>query len=277
MTKEEKIEAPIKDPIKDLNTSLMLLYEDLIQSVKERVQETVQKVRDQKVKDQKLEEYNHLACFCAQWGEHFLDKDCESPKIMFVGYCTNGWKTTSKKIDTLFGDPNEKETIFNRNDQMKWVEDEGYVNKSPFWCLIRDVSQQALSKDKELWYNYVAWSNLFKMAPQKERKLKTEHEEAQFEVCKQILKTEIEKLEPKFVVFIVAKKKKAETEEFLKVLTHGQEFKQEEVVYNICDKKEQIFIYRMKEQTFIYLTPPHRNKGKEDFEKKIQRLKTIIG
>lgn len=58
------------------------------------------------------------ATFCLQWGENFpLEKHCG---VMFVGRATNGWVTDFEDVEVLFGD--SEDAIFNRHDQMKWVE-----------------------------------------------------------------------------------------------------------------------------------------------------------
>ena len=83
---------------KTLKRRLYPLYESLIQSVKGF-------------------SYSK-AFFCMQWGRNF--PETEHAGILFVGRATNGWITDEEDIDVLFG--NTADRIFNRDDQMQWVE-----------------------------------------------------------------------------------------------------------------------------------------------------------
>lgn len=104
------------------------------------------------------------ATFCMQWGENFpFEEHCG---LIFVGRATNGWVTECEDDDVLFGDT--EDAIFNRRDQMKWVEnlsgntDGYYTNDSAFWRVIKSVTKELYP---EPLYSYVAWSNVCKVAP----------------------------------------------------------------------------------------------------------------
>ena len=81
--------------------------------------------------------------FCMQWGKNYPTE--QNAGILFVGKAVNSWITDEKEIDVLFG--NGSESIFDRADQMQWVEDmEGgedvyNTRKSAFWRDIKQVSQ----------------------------------------------------------------------------------------------------------------------------------------
>jgi hypothetical protein len=133
--------------------------------------------------------------FCMQWGHKFpMD---EKSGILFVGKATNGWVTKSKDVEILFGDSESR--IFARTDQMKWVvENKPYYKVSAFWRVIKRVSE--LKNGKDEWYSKIAWSNLYKVSLEKGNptgKLINQ----QIEICKEILNTEIEILNPKYVIF----------------------------------------------------------------------------
>ncbi len=102
--------------------------------------------------------------FCMQWGRNY-PKELNTG-LMFVGRATNGWISDNDSIEDLFGDG--KEAIFDRRDQMQWVENlegntEGYnTRNSAFWRVIKGVSQKFYPKN---WSSYVAWSNVCKVAP----------------------------------------------------------------------------------------------------------------
>lgn len=156
--------------------------------------------------------------FCVQWGMNFFEKDNE--RILFVGKATNGWVTNSTDVEVLFGSSNKR--IFNRNDQMIWIDNlkgnqKGYdTKKSAFWRVILKTSENVLQKKDVT--SRIAWSNLYKISYQKgnpDEKLK----EVQKECCKRILEQEIKALSPKYVVFLTSFWEKV----FLKHLNNGVE------------------------------------------------------
>jgi len=63
--------------------------------------------------------------FCVQWGEDY--KSNGKTGILFVGKATNGWVTDNLEADNLFDERNE-DRIFNRVDQIEWVENLSGVN-----------------------------------------------------------------------------------------------------------------------------------------------------
>lgn len=149
-----------------------------------------------------------IRVFCVQWGKDFPQE--ERTGILFVGKATNGWVSKSSDVDDLFGDSPER--IFNRHNQMEWIEknqnnnkkgkDDYNANSSAFLRLMRSVSSSYYSKPRG-WSSMVAWSNLYKVAPAKgnpSEKMK----KAQVEHYKKILKAEIEILSPKYVIFFTS-------------------------------------------------------------------------
>lgn len=162
-----------------LKEKLLPLYEDLLKNI----------------------DFDDIWPFCMQWGDRFPVE--EKSGILFVGKATNGWKTQSNKIEILFG--NSERQIFARNDQMKWVVDsknnEAYYKVSAFWRVIKRVAE--IKNGNEDWYSKIAWSNLYKISFKKGNptgKLIGQ----QIEVCKEILNTEIEILNPKYVIFLTS-------------------------------------------------------------------------
>lgn len=156
--------------------------------------------------------------FCAQWGNKFNIEN--NVKILFVGKATNGWITKSRDIEVLFG--NGSNRIFDRSDQMQWVNNldgnsDGYNTRtSAFWRVIKKTAENVL-KTKDV-IPRIAWSNLYKVSYHEgnpDSKLKTQ----QKEYCKKILEKEIEILSPKFVVFLSSNWEKI----FLNHLNNGIE------------------------------------------------------
>lgn len=156
------------------------------------------------------------AFFCMQWGRNFPES--EHAGILFVGRATNGWITDEEDIDVLFG--NTADRIFNRDDQMQWVENsEGNNNgynsrRSAFWRVIKRVSEYYYPED---WSSYIAWSNVCKVAPFNGGNPNNELYYAQLETCLKILEIEIEQLSPRIIVFLTGENW---VQDFLSYLNH---------------------------------------------------------
>ncbi len=104
--------------------------------------------------------------FCVQWGKKFPVENNEG--ILFVGRATNGW-ASEFDVDKMFDDDNP-DRIFNHPEQMVWMEQNRFApqgeynnNRSAFLRVIRKTACHFFSSDE--WYEYVAWSNLCKLAP----------------------------------------------------------------------------------------------------------------
>jgi hypothetical protein len=147
--------------------------------------------------------------FFIQEGKKF---PTSSRKILFVGKSVNGWVTTSTDIEILFnGDSDGKRKIVNRLDEMSWVVKPNTKRKgvktykhSSFWRLIYLVTKSLLLKEKSKeWYDYIAWSNLYKISPKRGNPT-DEMKKLQQEVCCKILDKEIEILQPKFIIFLTS-------------------------------------------------------------------------
>jgi len=203
-----------------------------------------------------IDSEKEIRAFCAQWGNKFMDKSNE--RILFVGKAVNGWVTNSRDIEILFGNGNKR--IFNRYDQMEWVQklkgDKKYsTKKSAFWRVIEKTAQNKL-KTKDV-FSKIAWSNLYKVSYKKgnpDDKLK----KTQKEYCKKILEKEIEIFSPKYVIFLTSKWEKI----FLKYLNGGikpEPFK----TLNWSSNKYSSKSYKIREITYI---TSHHPQGKNEAE-----------
>lgn len=150
---------------------------------------------------QNVASFNYEKCtFFPQWGENYpLGK--ERCGIMVMGRACNGWHSTSQDIETLFG--NKKESIFNRKDQMRWVDDyagsqSNYnTNKSAFWRVTKHIAQ-CFYPDK--WYSHIAWSNVCKVSPEKGGNPNDKLYYAQLESSQKIFESEIRLFSPQFII-----------------------------------------------------------------------------
>ena len=143
--------------------------------------------------------FEDICAFCIQWGENFPSAKNEG--ILFIGKAVNKWISKETDVNILFGD-DEKDKIFARDDQIQWVDERRYDKASAFWSVIKKTTQNFYPKED--WYSYVAWSNLWKLAPFKGGNPNVSLRDEQFDTCKKILEKEIEIFSPKFVVMLTS-------------------------------------------------------------------------
>jgi hypothetical protein len=163
--------------------------------------------------------HESLYTFCVQWGKKF-PIDTEKQGVLFIGKATNGWVSDSRDIELLFGE--SKQSIFARKDQIEWVANleknkNGYnTSKSSFWRVIKAINGRITKGNN--WHHDIAWSNLYKMSFKKGNP-NTDLKRQQFKYCKEILKSEINILSPKFVILFTSNWEKP----FLKFLNNNTE------------------------------------------------------
>lgn len=200
------------------------------------------------------------ATFCAQWGSKFPEEThCG---ILVVGRATNGWITDSQDIDTLFG--KSKDAIFNRENQMKWVEDSyGAKNnyntrRSAFWRVIKQVAERFYPTD---WYAHIAWSNLCKVAPSERGNPNESLYYKELGDCQKIFATEINILSPKIVILFTSYDW---AKDFLSYINGGLEPNSIEI--KKWNNKYNAIVYRINDVYFIVSEHPQRKKEKPHIE-----------
>lgn len=148
--------------------------------------------------------FKDICTFSFQWGKNYPFG--QNTGLLFVGKAVNGWGPNDTNVTNLFDMENPKR-IFARHDQMEWVNNlsgnvKGYnTRKSAFWRLIKNVSETYYS---EKWYSYIAWTNLYKLAPLKGGNPNGKLQNTQRKYCFDILKKEIEILTPMYVIFLTS-------------------------------------------------------------------------
>jgi hypothetical protein len=134
-------------------------------------------------------------------------------RCLFIGKSVNGWILEANEFDEelLFYGENR---IANIPGQMSWVgnfagenhndqgEREYNTNRSAFWQLIKHICAK-LYGEQDDWYNYVAWSNLYKLSPYYGNPGR-DFRSAQLGTCVKILREEINILQPMHVVFLTS-------------------------------------------------------------------------
>lgn len=146
-----------------------------------------------------------LCTFFPQAGKNYLQAPC---RILVVGKAVNGWckGSTDSDIETLFS----PEGIVNRPDEMIWINklwqstqsNKYNTRKSAFWRVIKGVSTQVCQKED--WWNWIAWNNLYKRAPSKGGNPSAKLRKGQLNLCKEILEKEIKFLNPNIIIFFTS-------------------------------------------------------------------------
>jgi len=146
-----------------------------------------------------------LCFFSAQKGFQYNNN------VMVVGRVVNEWgdnfQIDNLQIDSLL------ELLFESTSQdecpLEWIHqasNSGSVynsNKSAFWRVIKNLSQVINKLDaSENWASKVVWSNLYKIAPSEGGNPGDRLCEYQFENCNELLKSEIEEYQPKYIIFL---------------------------------------------------------------------------
>ena len=148
--------------------------------------------------------------FFPQVGEHYFNGNHK--KIMVVGKACNGWVEVGN--EALF--KADGTGIVNRPDQMEWVKKAWSRKKgkystshSAFWTFSRKVVSTLLAHDLKLdndldYFDYIAWSNLYKVSPCQGGNPDQEDCDKQVGICTDIFKAELEILKPDFVFFFTS-------------------------------------------------------------------------
>lgn len=153
-----------------------------------------------KLVDISLVDEQPKAFFCMQWGSQYFSTH---PKILFIGRAVNGWVSDSQDVEVMFG--KSEKSIFERKDQMQWVENlwgnkSGYnTNNSAFWRVIKQVSTHY---HKDNWSSHIAWSNLCKVSPFEGGNPSEILYQSQLETNKIILQQEMDFLSPDIVILL---------------------------------------------------------------------------
>lgn len=160
--------------------------------------------------------FNQLGHFVSMAGPKFHK---EPVRLMIVGRATNGWPGLCCDNEDAFGsDAAEKFSakgfswVVNSEDGrgLRNTEEDYYLSTSPFWRTSKQIWEQLSGKTDDRWVDYIAWSNIYKVAPKNDTE-ETRYDYAnpsktlcrkQLSACQEILKHEIEVYQPTHILFI---------------------------------------------------------------------------
>ncbi len=216
----------------------------------------------------------NLCPFLMQWGDKFPIR--ENDGIIFYGRATNGWSHGTWDDDIFFSnDDNSNERGWNRDDQMQWVEnqwsssEDGYnTNRSQFWNIIKGVSTHFYGQE---WFNFVAWSNICKVAPYTQGNPSYELFEKTSNNNIEVLKSELGFWSPKYIVFLTDGMKRGNktriswwTDPFISSLLSDDDGKEPlpfcEVPWDKENPEIKIQVYKLREKYIIRSLHPQGRK-----------------
>ena len=155
--------------------------------------------------------------FCFQCGKLF--PKAKNAGLLFVGRCTNGWHSYSNDVDELF-DQNSPQCVF-KKDAIRCMfegKDPYNPNLSSFWRVTKRIAEYFYG---DSWFDYVAWTNLFKIAPE-EGNCGAKLGGLQYKYVVDILRVEVEILSTKVIIFFTGDEAKDWiTTDFIKAVTES--------------------------------------------------------
>lgn len=192
-------------------------------AIKERYKELYNSYRLNK----NQEELQYLSHFVAMKGEKYDDSKV---KLFVIGRAVNDWLQLPCGSADSFAE--RAEQLF-RSDHFGWIVKDGdrfsdlhnipdkkgvapyYLNRSPFWRVINNIWHGLTGSDDFRFIDYIAWSNLYKIAPKYSIDFAATMSgkqfngnpnatmcKRQFEACKNLLDAEIREFEPTHILLI---------------------------------------------------------------------------
>jgi hypothetical protein len=166
--------------------------------------ELYSKLVDKIYSDKDFYSEQELSTFTPGIGENYQNG------LMVVGRAVNGWGNKIDKTNIQYRDTvliGIRKCL--AEDNLQWVIDqwggnhevEYNPNKSAFWRLIRKLSEELIEQNDEV-INKIVWSNLYKISKAEQGNPSGGLMDIQFEICRDILKFEIELFKPKIIVFL---------------------------------------------------------------------------
>lgn len=133
----------------------------------------------------------------------------KNKELMVIGRAVNGWNSSfslkelssSNKISQTI----VKESGWGTDEGMAWLPENEYNAISrPFWNITRKImiALGIVESDCKDWYEYLTWTNLYKIAPAERDNPSDDLAKAQRNGCIEILKKEVEYWSPKKIIFM---------------------------------------------------------------------------
>lgn len=188
-------------------------------------------------------------------GEHYFEQP-DHQKILVIGRALNGWSLPCdfllSSIESTFDlagqyiaewnkmdDPTadvswpERELSHEECHHLKWVntyKNGKKTSNTGFWRLAKISARKTGNLNDDLWIDQIAWTNLYKVSPNKKGNPQGRCQKAQERTCVEILEKEIELLNPShiFVIALTNKKDGGITGEWVQPFIHVLESAEKE-------------------------------------------------
>ena len=155
-----------------------------------------------------------LSNFVSMKGTQF---DTSDVRLFVVGRAANGWKSLECETEQQFGDEADQEfskvgfqwiegtedNFQSLHNKPKAGEKPYYLSSSPFWRVVSNIwCGLSNASNRGEFINHIAWSNLYKISPEKGGNPTSTMCKWQIEACKEILKAEIRAYKPTYILMI---------------------------------------------------------------------------
>ncbi len=197
------------------------LYSQLHTTFGEQKYTVLKDEKDMKEGEKKTKDVNFggLSHFVSMRGKYY---DRQDVRLFIVGRAVNGWGSLNCETSEVFGEEASQlfeQTGFNwiapesKNSDLYNIvpkeKDRYHLNGSPFWRTARNVWDGLTGNtffndgdNKEKWVEYIAWSNICKIAPPVTGNPDTKMHREQIAICREILKEEIKVYKPTHILFV---------------------------------------------------------------------------
>ena len=150
-----------------------------------------------------------LSHFVAMKGRYYDDSRV---RLFAVGRAANGWLSLPCETPQYF---DKKANDIFHSEGFKWIAPDGncfrelhnnegtaYLVRSAFWRVIEGIWRELASADDCRFVDYIAWSNLYKIAPKTKGNPTSTMCQKQFAACKELLEAEIDAYKPTHILLI---------------------------------------------------------------------------
>ena len=197
------------------------LYEKLYQDYNnEEYQKYVRRCQDANIRrcNKNSIRFENLSHFVSMKGTQF---DASDVRLFVVGRAVNGWKSLECETEQKFGEAAYR--VFN-DVGFQWIEGTAdnfqslhnkpeagekpyYLSSSPFWRVVSNIwCGLSNSNNRGEFFNHIAWSNLYKISPEKGGNPTDKMCGWQFKACREILDAEIHAYRPTHILIITGYK-----------------------------------------------------------------------
>lgn len=163
----------------------------------------IEEYRDLYLKTKDDEDKDDYSVFFPMWGQNYFN--CNT-RFFLIGRANNGWYF---HFDYSLDFDSNKSKIGNNgfnwikvNKNGKLSNGNGYfINSKPYWGIAGRIFKKITGINETKWVNNIVWSNIYKVFPSYKGNPNDDLRLKQGEICKKILKKELDFFNPTHVLF----------------------------------------------------------------------------